>query len=236
MIKPHKETVVGYSNELKNIISFRADLICFGELKHGENEELFGKLPYWGKQITGVFLEIPIDYQDEIDEYLKIGRFNKKIEGLLQGAEKEGKSLKRTFQLILEYAKENKLPVICVDSSKTKHGEYSLKCNYYYLKSDSRDGDMYERINEIINKNGGKWFFLGGASHLDYAFCLNNNLPSLGKRLKSKMNSRVFTILLAHGFKEKEGNLLLSYEINENLIIPIPGKIDTSFDAVLFLS
>lgn len=222
---------------LKNILNSGVDLIVFGETEHGKHEKIFEMLSKCGNLFKGIFLELPADYQNSVDTYLKRGAFDKAFESLLKGALLEGKDFRKTYTLIFDYAKKKNLPIICIDSSKTKTREYKTKSlnSYSYFKSDSRDGDMFLNVTKILKEKGGKWCLVAHAAHIDYDFDLYKNNPSLGKRLKGDLKKRLFTICLYQSPNIRDFSYLLTDQMN-NVILPINGDPKKSFDAVILHS
>lgn len=65
---------------IDKIVNLNAGLIGFGETHHGSHYSFFQELSSRLDKFCGVFLEIPIDYQPSIKNYLANGEFDEKLE------------------------------------------------------------------------------------------------------------------------------------------------------------
>ena len=196
---------------LKKITEIKPILIGLGEMDHGVHTEILKQLLNNLDSVNGIFLEYPVGYQNSINEYIKSGILDQNLTQLLAGAESEGKNLKQTLTVILDFAKKKRVPVICIDSSKEKNEMYFSKSKYgsYFLRSGSRDEDMYLNIVENLEKRSGTWIIIAHAAHLDFSFDMHKDDPSLGKRLKEKLANKFFGICLLKDFHIKETQCVL---------------------------
>lgn len=223
-----------FRDHISNILNFGVKLCGFGEFGHGLHEYVFTNFSLLDGLFGGIFLEIPADFQDSIDHYLKTKIIDDKFEKLLFGASAENKNFRNTYTSILDYAINNNIPVVCIDSSKTKTAEYtkSNSQNSSYLRGNSRDEDMFKNIMDILDKTSKPWCLICHAAHLDYMFDMSPNDPSLGKRLKKILEANIFSICLFY-IENSTFKYYLSNEINNEFTLPIPSKPYESFDAVI---
>lgn len=145
------------------------DIVVLGETHHGtHSKEILSLLERSLNLIRGVFLEMPIDYQADIDTYLQSGEVTEKLESFFQGAEKEGNNIRNLLEMF-DVLKSAEKKVICIDSSKRQTDEYvqRAKHGYYYLKGKSRDEDMYTAIQDQYNREPGKYLAIVGAGHIE---------------------------------------------------------------------
>ena len=197
---------------LKKITEIKPILIGLGEMDHGVHTEILKQLLNNLDSVNGIFLEYPVGYQNSINEYIKSGILDQNLTQLLAGAESEGKNLKQTLTVILDFARKKRVPVICIDSSKEKNEMYFSKSKYgsYFLRSGSRDEDMYLNIVENLEKRSGTWIIIAHAAHLDFSFDMHKDDPSLGKRLNTQMERKFFNICLLKNSQTKEARCIFT--------------------------
>lgn len=190
-----------YSQEnLKNYFE-KADLIALGESHHGSHTEVIMTfLDNFGKVIDGFFVEYPLDYQKDIDEYLQTGQISKALASSFAGALKSGNDIENDLHELTKRLKELNKPLICVDSPKTRMGDYQQKSKhgYSFQRGESRDEDMTENILEYMRLHPGKYLFLAGAGHLEKGNDRITGLPSTKTRLKKALGEKFVSILMAH--------------------------------------
>lgn len=197
------------------LLNKQIELIGLGEMNHGFHAAAFKSILESTSQIKGLFLEDPIDYQSSVDNYLETGKFDQHFEDLLSGGLKEGKDFRETKSVILDYARNRKIPAICIDSSKVKDDVYSKKSKYSstFLKGGSRDEDMFTNVIEMMGKRPGIWCIVAHAAHLDTSFDMRQGDPSFGKRLREKLGEKYFNVCLLNIPKFKG----MKYFIGRNL-------------------
>lgn len=189
------------NNNLQDV--FRGiSLIGFGETHHGQHDRPLGEILNFLKPIKKFFLEEPIDCQSPIDEFLKTGRLGERLERQLAGAAEEGKNVRDTFELARQTALANNCSIVCVDSSKTKTGEYqkASPVGHYFLKAGSRDEDMANNIFDYFFQNQvgkeGRSVFLGGSQHLKYGHHFRSGEITLGSRLSKELDEGFVNVCL----------------------------------------
>ena len=183
---------------VKDKLKSGVQIIAFGETNHGSHDTVFRELFDGENLFKGIFLELSNDYQSSIDFFLQNGNFDEKLERTIAGALKEGKNIRNNLELILFFARRNKIPVICIDSSKTQNNEYQTKSEhgYFFLKGKSRNEDMFNIVFETINKVTGKWLIIGGSQHIKYGIHFRSNDETLGSRLNVILKNKFFNISL----------------------------------------
>ena len=198
-------------------ILLQADIIGIGETEHGTHNEFFNELSYLDasicNQISGIFIEMPVDFQASVNYYLTTQEFDKKITGLIQGAESEGKFFRPMWTSILNFAITLNIPVFCTDSSKTPRFGYhkSFSEKSWYIKEGSRDEDMFSIIRtEVDNHPKGKWLFIAGAGHVIKLPEIKGDDPA-GKKLKNYYGKRYFPVSI-------NNSSLIDKSITENII------------------
>lgn len=208
------------NNFLKAVfLNKQVEIIGLGEINHGHHSIAFKDILMDKTQIKGIFLEVPVDFQSSVNNYLQKGGFDHRFEELLLGAIKEGKDFRKTYSIILNYARNMKTPVICVDSSKEKDVFYTQKSKYgsSYLKGKSRDEDMYTSIIKTIETIHGRWLLIAHASHLDTSFNMHNGDFSLGKRLMKNLGKKYFNVCLLNIPKSKRMEYFIGQELDTKL-------------------
>ena len=89
------------------------------------------------------------------------GIFPERIEKHIKGASKEGNNIRGELELLFNYSKDNNIPIICIDSSKTKTEKYKNESEIgkWYLEGESRDEDMFNNVIRFLKKHEGnrKW-------------------------------------------------------------------------------
>ncbi|MBI5733323.1 MAG: hypothetical protein HY973_00030 [Candidatus Kerfeldbacteria bacterium] len=174
------------------------DVVALAESVHGRHDETILKfLDQFIEQINAIFIELPINYQQSIDEYLNNGQIDEALEQLFVGAEKEGKST-RGLLGILDKIKLAQKSVICFDSSKVPQGEYQTASNYgrYYLRGKSRDEDMFAVLQEYREKNPGKYLLINGANHSALDQHPQSGDITLGQRLHDSYGEKFTEIIM----------------------------------------
>ena len=198
-----KEIISDYEPEaIKNYFE-KADLVALGESSHGTHTEIVMTfLNNFGEIIDGFFIEIPIDEQKDIDEYISTGNINQRLTSHFAGALKEGKDVKGNLVAIMDKLKELGKPLICVDSPKKETDEYKKKTppkqGYYFLKGESRDDDMCENILAYMDEHPGKYLFMGGSWHLEKGKDRITGLDSLDERLRNALDEKYLSVLMTH--------------------------------------
>lgn len=145
------------------------DVVILGETHHGTHlKEILSLLERCIGTIKAVFLEMPIDYQTDIDTYTETGEVTEKLESFFQGAEREGNNIRNLLEMF-DVLKSAGKKVVCIDSSKRQTDQYvqRAKHGYYYLKGKSRDEDMYTVIQDQYNREPGKYLAIVGAGHIE---------------------------------------------------------------------
>jgi len=109
---------------------------------------------------------------------------------------REGKNIKNTILFILDFAKDNNLPIFCIDSSKIQTNEYNKASLYgrWFLKSESRDEDMFGKIVENHGEGENIVIFCG-ANHLSENLHFRTGKETLGSRLKNKFGDNYEKII-----------------------------------------
>lgn len=173
-------------------------VIALAESAHGEHSDVLKAVLECVERIDAIFFELPVDYQDSVEHYLKTGEFKEDMQQLIAGAQKEGQDLEHSFRVVFDAVREAEKKIICMDSSKTRRDDYTKESPYnekYFLKGDSRDEDMAESILESV-KNEGRAFVIGGANHLGQGTNQKIDRPSLGQKLKDELGEDFFSIIL----------------------------------------
>ncbi|MBI4158534.1 MAG: hypothetical protein HY505_02885 [Candidatus Yanofskybacteria bacterium] len=172
-------------------------ILALGEAPHGANLDEIKKNLESRDNLSGIFLEHPVNYQDSINSYLQNKNLDEKIRGFWERCAKGGNDIKDIDMYILDFAFDRKIPVVCIDSSKTQTDEYNKKSNigYWFLRGESRDEDMFENIIKIYNKNE-EWVVLCGATHLTTEIHPRSGLKTLGARLKEKFGENFSYLVL----------------------------------------
>jgi hypothetical protein len=145
----------------------KRDIVVLGETAHGRHyKTILDFFEKFGSHIDRIFLELPVDYQDSVDEYVSTGKVDEPLEAFFIGAEKEGKNVRGLLK-IFDKAKENGREIACFDSSKTKTEEYrhESKRGHYFLRGQSRDEDMLENVQRQYEQRPGKYLLIVGANH-----------------------------------------------------------------------
>jgi hypothetical protein len=174
------------------------DVVALAESWHGKHDKtIIIFLGQFLDQINGVFLELPINYQKSIDNYLVGGEIDQGLEDLFVGAEKEGKNI-RGLLTILDKIRTGQKSAICFDSSKTPQGEYQNPSNYgrYFLRGKSRDEDMYNILQEHRKKNPGKYLLINGSNHLALGRHPRSGDITLGQRLHDTYGEKFTEIIM----------------------------------------
>ncbi len=147
----------------------KADLVLLGEAEHGTHDQvILNTLKEIGDSIQGIFIEIPINYQRDIDTYVETGEVTEHLEDYFRGAEEEGNNIRGILN-IFDFLKKANKSIICIDSSKLRTSEYAQKSahGYYFLRGKSRDEDMCTIIQEQYAKKPGKYLAIVGGKHIE---------------------------------------------------------------------
>lgn len=238
LLNQHKCIII-YSDEekLMTIHDFLAkilsqvDLIAFGETHHGQHSDVFKQMSQEMYKFTGLFLEEPVNYQNSINTFLKTGVFDKQLEKQIEGAAKEGKDIRQDFLLWKEATKNGELPVICIDSSKERVGDYQHESNigHYFLKGRSREEDMYENVIDELRKRGGKWCLVGGSQHIKYGIHYRSGDITLGKRLKDALGNQFYNVCLWNLTKDTDKEILQNrigcFDVKNNSLDPALAEL-----------
>ena len=200
-----KNLEINISEFISNVVE-TSDLVAFGETKHGDHNQVFQLFTNNMSRFTGIFLETPVSLQSSIDNYLENEVFNERLEQMFAGAEREGKDIRTTFNLLLDCARVNGLKVVCIDSSKIETNEYFRQSpfGYYWLSGESRNEDMFTNVSSdfVLGK---KWVLIGGSQHIKVGVHHRSGDFTLGKRLKDKVGNNFFSICLVK--KESYGQI-----------------------------
>lgn len=196
------------SNFLNQFFESDGKLIAFGETYHGTHDAVISEIAHYLTGFSKVLLEKPISMQPDIDEYLGTGRVSERLESHFQNAAKEGKNIRTTLLAILDSAKQNSLPVFCVDSSKVKTEEYSNESlvGRYFLRGASRDEDMFTNIQKLIEEND-KGIFFGGFQHLMNGIHFRSGELTLGSRLHEKYGDKFYSCAM-YKLKDEDRNII----------------------------
>ncbi len=162
----------------------KAEVIALGENHHGTHTKAIRKFLATSQQFNGVFEEWAQDYQLSADYYLKTGKLDQDLGGFFDRATIRSNPIRESSILLLDYARENNLPLICVDSSLVKTEKYSHQSpiNHFFIAGESRDEDMFNSVREHL-KDGERWLLLGGIEHLRPGLHFRSGYKTLGERL-----------------------------------------------------
>lgn len=184
-----------------------ADIVVLAEA-HGQHDAEIAKfLAEHLREIDAVFMEIPADYQSSIDNFAGIGVVDATLESWFTGAEREGKSIRGILENIAMIAAAKK-PIICIDAAKSPFGEYTRKAadGYYFLRGESRDEDMFARIEEYRSSNPGKFLVITGQTHVKTDVHPRTGTQTLGKRLADTHGER-YTPVVFNPMKSEDGQI-----------------------------
>lgn len=177
----------------------KVNIIALAETHHGEHFDVINDfLDKFMPHLNGIFVELPVDYQSSINNYIETGKVDETLEDFFMGAHKEGNEIRGWLE-IFDKIKRNKKMVICIDSSKIQTNEYRKKSDegYYFLRGDSREEDMFFNLKNYYMKHIGKYLLIAGASHIRkeghlYAGGKNN----LGNRLSQFFGDKYDSVIL----------------------------------------
>jgi hypothetical protein len=176
----------------------KSDLVVLAENRHGEHYDAIVKfLNQFIDQIDQIFLELPINYQSSVNYYLTTGKVDDFLEDLFVGAEKEGKNI-RGLLIVLDKIRLAQKTIICFDSSKTPQGEYQKPSNYgkYFLRGQSRDDDMFNVVQENMEKLPGKYLLITGANHSALGNHPQSGDTTLGQKIHEVYGKRFTEIVM----------------------------------------
>jgi len=190
-------------------------IIGLGETHHGQHDQVLKQLLSNVQDLNGIFWEQPIDYQSSIDHFLETGELDEKLSGEINGARKEGKEITEGYNLIRDFALKNNWPVVCIDSSKAKIGDYKNESKFgrYFLRGNSRDEDMAEEVLRVFEEKEGNWVIIGGFQHLKYGKHFRTGETTLGSRLKEKLGEKFTNVCLL----KVEGQDLAVYDTRNGI-------------------
>ncbi|MCX6785900.1 MAG: hypothetical protein NTZ18_03570 [Candidatus Komeilibacteria bacterium] len=174
------------------------DIVILAESRHGEHDDKIIKfLEQFINQIDGIFIELPINYQQFVDRYMTTGEVDQSLEDLFVGAEKEGKNT-RGLLAILDKIKAMQKSATCFDSSKIPQGEYQNPSNYgrYFLRGKSRDDDMFTVLQEYQQQNPGKYLLINGANHSALGQHPQSGDVTLGQKLHDAYDEKFTEIVM----------------------------------------
>ncbi len=146
-----------------------ADIVILGETHHGTHtHEILSILEKCADTVAGLFIELPISLQKDVDTYMQTGEITSDLDAFFKGAEREGKHIEGLLD-IFDVFTQNGKSVICIDSSKRQTGEYAKRSpdGYYFLKGKSRDEDMFSVIKDRYTDVPGKYLAIVGAGHIE---------------------------------------------------------------------
>lgn len=195
--------------EFKNYFE-RADIVVLGEdLRHGvHTETILAALEKFKDNIQGLFVELSVDLQPAIENYLKTGNVDKDLDYLFQGALEEGKDLRAGTLSILDKAAKIGIKVICYDAAEHKVDENykRAKHGYWFIKSDCRDEEMFNNVNEYYQSHGGKYLVVIGGHHIGNEN-FEGDYKNFGPRLKDGFADRCVLVRMTrrgYVFQEKD--------------------------------
>lgn len=164
-------------------------ILALGETHHGTHNKEIESVLNSGK-FDGIFFEFPNDFKKYVDLYMETGIFPERIERYIKGASKESNDVRSNLELIFGYSRDNGVPVICIDSSKTKTEKYKneSKIGKWYLSGESRDEDMFNNILDYLKDNSGNFLLIAGANHLKDDIHFRSSSETLGKRLRGYLD------------------------------------------------
>jgi len=172
-------------------------IFALGEAPHGAHLDKIKKILEGKDNLSGIFLEHPINYQDSINSYLQNKEIDEQLQKYWGRCMKEGNDIKSVDIYLLNFSLERKIPIICIDSSKVQTNEYDKKSDigYWFLRGGSRDEDMFENIIKTY-REGEEWVVLCGATHLMTEIHLRTGKKTLGAKLKEKFGEHFSYIIL----------------------------------------
>lgn len=176
-----------------------ADIVALAEFRHGvHGKAICGFLERYANKLDGLFFELPVEFQEDIDEYMQAGTINENLQEMFAGAAAEGKpGVATDTQMVLRKAAELHIPVICFDATKDRRsGRKRSDDGYYFVEGECRDDDMSQNVLRRYRTNPGKYVVLIGAGHLMDRALNNGDFDSFGMRLKSSIGSRFAAIRL----------------------------------------
>lgn len=172
-------------------------ILALGETHHGAHNKEIQKV-LSENDFDAIFLELPNDFQEYTKQYIKTGVIPIRLESYIKGAEKEGNNIRDNFETLFRYARENNIPIICIDSSKTLQGEYQNKSTLgnWFLRGISRDEDMFNNILSYIKNHQGKLLLITGTNHLAEGKHLRSREETLGTKLSREFENNFSTQIL----------------------------------------
>ena len=172
-------------------------IFALGEAPHGANLDKIKEILENRDNLSGIFLEHPINYQGSINSYLQNKKVDEKLQGFWGRCIKEGNDIKSVDMYLLDFSFERKIPVVCIDSSKIQTDEYNKKSDigHWFLRGESRDEDMFENIVRTYHEEE-EWIILCGAGHLITEIHPRSGKKTLGTRLKERFGENFSYIIL----------------------------------------
>ena len=200
----------------------KTDLVILAETWHGKHAKvILDFLNKFGPELNGLMIEMPVNIQADIDQYLDSGLVGFWLRGMFDGAKKEGKEIEEEFCGILDKVKTLGIRVYCIDSAQVKIGDYNKKSSvgYYFLKGESRDDDMKNNICEIYQNNPGKYLAIVGSGHMEPEFNAKIN-PTSPICLRQKMDQSSLSNYVSVLMKNKEENITKESGLYDDVIEP----------------
>ncbi len=176
----------------------KADIVVLAETFHGTHDKtIISFLKKYLPILSGVFVEIPVNYQSSVDLYMETGTVDENLNGHFEGAEREGKNTRGLLK-IFNTVKASGKKIICIDSSKIQTSEYAKKSKlgYYFLRGNSRDEDMFNNINDYYNHNQGKYAVIAGERHIVKGKHFRSGEDTLGTRLNSAFLGKYISVVM----------------------------------------
>jgi len=167
-------------------------IIVLGESHHGKHVDDILQAIEDNPKVKGIFIELPVDYQKSVDEYLENGKVNNVLNNFFKNASREGNEVRNMLK-IFDKANNKNISIICIDSSKTRTNKYNEKSSYgyYFLRGESRDDDMFLNIKEYYEENPANYIVIVGAGHFLTDTDERTGDESLGKKMKDYFSNKL---------------------------------------------
>lgn len=180
----------------------QADIVILAEGDaHGAHAPAIVKfIDSFCDRVDGIFVEIPTDLQNSIDEYMRTGIVARNLELLFTGAANEGKEVREATLAVFDKARAKGLKVICFDASKTRteNARNPAKIGRYYLAGECRDEDMYSSVITYYDKHPGKYIIIVGDQHLRDQN-IEGDFINFGPRMKIELGNKCTTLRMTQG-------------------------------------
>ena len=172
-------------------------IYAYGETHHGTHNNQINIILV-SKEFDAIFFEFPNDYQKFFDDYVNTGMMAERMKQTVEGASREGNDIEEELDILRKFSKEKNIPIVCIDSSKTKQGDYINKSEigHWYLRSKSRDEDMFINIKSYLEDHKGNFLLLVGAGHLKDGLHERSREITLGTRLKKLLGTNYYSRIL----------------------------------------